>query len=307
VTERAQALAKAYGIAPRIASRVEDVLEEIDGAVIATPNDSHGAIAVACLNAGVATLIEKPLASSYEAGLEIVRAGEHHGRVVAVGYSTRFRASISLLKHLLDASYFGAVQRFVHQFGTAGGWAPLSSYNLNRQIAGGGVLVVTGTHFLDRMLYFWGYPDDVALMDDSTGGPEANCVATFKYASSKTKFSGVVRYSKTGRLPGGLVIETDRGYVVLADDDEADIIFRPRSHATLEQIIRGVSRPAFQTVASVFQRQLEDFIQACRSGTSPTVNGRQGLESLRLIEDLYSCRRPYPTEYYPAKERHAHT
>src|SRR5262245_27965905 len=91
--------------------------------------------------------------------------------------------------------------------------APMSSYNLSRKATGGGVLVITGTHFLDRMLHFWGYPDDVALADDEQGGAEANCRATFRYTTTDTPCEGVVLYSKTTELPGGLIIETDRGVV----------------------------------------------------------------------------------------------
>ena len=301
VVERATGLAKSYGIDPRIVGRVEDILADVDGAIIATPNDSHRAIAVTCLKAGVSTLIEKPLANNYQAGLEIVRAAEESAKVVAVGYSTRFRHSISLLKTLLDEQYFGGVRGFVHQFGTQGGWAPLSSYNLTRNAAGGGVLMVTGTHFLDRMLHFWGYPEEALLQEDSAGGPEANCTATFTYPSLPGK--GVARYSKTVRLPGGMVIETDNGYVVLIDNDDAEIVFREHSKPHVEQIIRGTSRLDGNPVASVFQQQLENFIQACRGGEPPRVDGRQGLESLRLIEQLYSNKQEQNVNYYPQVER----
>src|ERR1044071_4441423 len=72
--ERAAQLARDYGISPRIAPRVEDVLTSIDGAIIATPNHTHCALALACLTQGVPVLVEKPLASSYEEGQSIVRA-----------------------------------------------------------------------------------------------------------------------------------------------------------------------------------------------------------------------------------------
>jgi len=292
VVARASDLARSFGLSTRIVPRVEDVLGDIDGAVIATPNDSHAEIAVACLKSGVSTLIEKPLASSYASGLEIVRAANNAHRIVAVGYSTRFRPSVLLLKRLLDEGYFGAVRRFVHQFGTPGGWAPLSSYILDRRTAGGGVLVVTGTHFIDRMLYLWGYPDQVSLEDDSEGGPEANCVAHFNYAHP-APISGMARYSKTFRLPGGMVIETDQGYVVLGDSDEADLVFRPSSAPGVEHVIRsdGSSSHHRHPPPSVFQQQIDDFIEACQTARAPRVDGSQGLESLRLIEELYGSRR----------------
>ena len=302
VAERAAQVAKAYGIAPRIASGVEEVLADVDGVVIATPNDSHRAIAITCLKAGVPTLIEKPLASTYQAGLEIVRAADEAGKVVAVGYSTRFRDNILLLKTLLDEGHFGTIRRFVHQFGTLGGWAPLSAYNLDRSAAGGGVLVVTASHFLDRMLYFWGYPDEVFLEDDASGGPEANCTAKFKYASSSMPFKGVARYSKTVRLPAGLVIETNEGYIILGDSDDAQIIFRAHSAPEVEQVIRGRDHSVKVNPVSEFQRQLEDFIKACQGSQLPRVDGRQGLDSLRLIEQLYSNRQSINTDYYQRAE-----
>ena len=93
--------------------------------------------------------------------------------------------------------------------------APLLAYNLTLQDAGGGVLVVSGSHFLDRMLYFWGFPISASMSDDGFKGPEANCTANFQYSN----FEGIVRYSKTGHLPGCLVIETGCGVVVVGDSD----------------------------------------------------------------------------------------
>jgi predicted dehydrogenase len=300
VVKRAAALAHAYGVSPRIAARVDDVLVEIDGAVIATPNDTHQAIAVRCLEAGVPVLIEKPLASAYQEGVAILAAAEANRRVVAVGYATRFRDEIQLLKDLLDERHFGAVRRFVHQFGTRGGWAPLSAYNLSRKAAGGGALVVTGTHFLDRMLHFWGYPDEALLEDDSRGGPEANCTARFRYSASGVPFGGVARYSKTARLPSGMVVETDRGYVILSDSDDAQIVFRSHAKPEIEVTVHRRGRPAPSPRPSVFQLQLEDFIDACRRYRPPRVDGRQGLESLRLLEQLYASRIGVDGDWYAA-------
>ena len=295
----AEELARWYGIAPLIVPQVQDVLGAIDGAVIATPNDTHMSIALACLEARVATLIEKPLARTYAEGAAIVQAGQTSGTTVAVGYMVRFRENILLLDELLKVGYFGTVRRFVHQAGTRGGWTPMSSYNLSREATGGGVLVVTGTHFLDCMLHFWGYPDEVALADDAQGGPEANCVATFRYTSTDTPCEGVALYSKTTELPRGLLIETDRGIVQVPDTDEADsLIFRPHVQPRVEHVVRRRGKPLYPPAMSVFQRQLEDFVDACQQGRAPMVDGRQGLLSLRLLEGLYARRKALNTDWY---------
>ena len=288
VADRAVALAHKFGIRPRIVTDIGAVAQDIDGAVIATPNHTHKEIALRCLDAGIPVLVEKPLASTRADGLAVVSATERAGKVLAVGYCSRFRRNVTLLKELLDGAFFGRVRSFYHQFGTAGGWAPASGYILNRESVGGGVLVITGTHFLDRMLNFWGYPDGVRLADDSAGGPEANAVASFRYdREGGEPMEGKARYSKTTALPGGLVLDTDAGIVTVADTDEAEIVLRPRSRPELREVIGDGSKQPDQ---DVFLLQLEDFVAACREGRAPRVTGREGLESLRLLAELYGNR-----------------
>ena len=300
VVARAKSLASDYGINPILTQDVRSVLDKIDGALIATPNDSHKDLALTCLESGVSVLIEKPLALSSSEGSAIAETARRSGRVAAVGYVTRFRESTVLLKRLLDQGYFGAVKRYVHQFGTVGGWAPLSAYNLSRRASGGGVLVVTGTHFLDRMLYFWGYPDNVALEDDSAGGLEANCVAVFRYDRQPGPIEGCAIYSKTTALPGGMVIETVQGAVMLADTESADIRFLPHGSAGVEHVIRPSELRRFPTGVSPWLLQIEDFVDSCRNGTKPMVDAEEGNQSLRLIEALYAHRRSQPSDWYPA-------
>jgi UDP-N-acetyl-2-amino-2-deoxyglucuronate dehydrogenase len=293
---RAADVARSFGIRPQIANRLDDVLGTIDAAIIATPNAAHRSLAVACLEAGVSTLIEKPLASTYTDGEQIVAAAEKNAATLAVGYCLRYRSNVLLLKELLDSGYFGRLQRFVHQAGTSGGWAPLSAYHLDRTSTGGGVLVVTGSHFLDRLLYLWGFPDEAEFTDDSAGGPEANCRATFRFNHPQGAFEGCAVYSKTVPMPAMLVIETDRGLVLVGDSDNANIVFRPAEDPRMEVVVRP--RGPVRQQDDVFRLQIEDFVDAHRNRRAPLVDGRQGLESLRLIEQLYAVRKPMRTDWY---------
>jgi predicted dehydrogenase len=288
--DRAAALASRVGVTPRLAARFDDVLTAVDGVIIATPNFTHADLAVQCLDRGIATLIEKPISVSVTDGERICTAAERAGTVVAVGYVTRFRDNVRLMARLLRDRRFGTVRRFAYQFGSRGGWAPVSGYNLDRAATGGGVLVVTGTHFLDRMLDWFGYPSSVSLADDSAGGPEANAVATFKFDRDTGVVRGMARFSKTVTLDAGVVVETDAGIVLLKDRTDAPVTFRPHDDAGVEQLF--VPRGKTDAPGTEFVRQLEDFVGAVRGGRPPLVSGRQGLQSMRLIEDLYSRRMP---------------
>src|SRR5262249_45655569 len=138
---RAETLAASFDIRPEIRRRLADVLGRIDGAVIATPNHTHGELALECLAVGVPVLIEKPLATSAADAARIVRAAEEHRVTAAVGYNTRFTEGVELMASLLRARAFGAVRRFAYQTGSTGKWSPLSGYMLDRDAIGGGVVM----------------------------------------------------------------------------------------------------------------------------------------------------------------------
>ncbi len=296
--QRCRDVAERFQVSPKICTDVAAVLGDIDAAIIATPNHTHSAIAMACIRGGVHCLVEKPLAATLAEGEEIAAAADEHGVTVAVGYSSRFIDAIELLGDLIVQGFFGAIHRFAYQFGTRGGWNPASSYILDRKSIGGGVTVVVGTHFIDWMLTWFGYPDEVTYADDSLGGPEANAAATFQYRHRPTPLAGTMRLSKTVALPPGFVMETDRGTVSLEDKSlAAHVILRPRDATDCEMIVRRpVEMAAGRTARSSnnFARQLDDFVAACRTKAPPRVSARQGVESLRLIEALYAARTPLP-------------
>jgi predicted dehydrogenase len=303
VEARASALAAENGIAPLIASDVRELIGSIDGAIVATPNHTHRAVAVPLLEAGIGTLIEKPLATSVEEGRAIVEAAQRGSAAVAIGHYQRFLDAPRLLKRLLHERYFGHVSRFCHQFGSSGGWAALSAYTLKREAIGGGVLVVTGTHFLDRMLDVWGMPDEVALLDDATGGgPESHCEGRVRYTSGPfAPLEGVVRYSKSVALPSGLVLETERGTVMLRDGFDDRIVLFPRDQPSLRLDISESARTAFARMLSPSQRMLRNFVDACRQKRAPDVDGAQGLASLELLRRFYDNRRAMSEDWTQAE------
>ena len=291
VQARAEELARTFGIKPRIALRAEDIFGDVDGVVIATPNHTHRDIAVSCLRAGIPCLVEKPLATTVSDAEDICAAAAEAGKVLAVGYTTRFRDEVVLLNELLQSRYFGAVRRFHYQEGTVGGWSPVSGYIADRKATGGGVLAVVGTHFIDRMLYWFGYPDACNLSDDSTGGPEAHCLAKFRYSTWGAPFEGTLLLSKTVQLKAGLVIETEFGDIVFPMG-RSPLFFQPRQNKGLQIVLSRRGARMFSLAKDDSQLEIENFVDACRGKASPMVDGGQALQSVRLLDELYRNRTP---------------
>jgi len=291
VVARAERLARDFGISPIIAPDAAGILAHVDGVLIATPNHTHCNIAVACLRGGVSCLVEKPLATSVAEAEEMCKTAEETGKVLAVGYTTRFRDEVVLLKELLDARYFGTIRRFHYQEGTVGGWSPVSGYISDRKASGGGVLIVVGTHFIDRMLYWFGYPESSELVDDSRGGPEAHCLARFHYNKWGAPFEGTLLLSKIVSMKAGLVIETERGNVIFPMG-RAPLYFQPHDNPKIRLVLSPSGRRTFPLEKGDAQLEIENFAQACRGLVTPMVDGRQGALSVRLFNELYDRHTP---------------
>lgn len=290
---RAESVAHGYGVAPILASSLEQVLGQVDGVIIATPNHTHAPLALAAIAAGVPCLVEKPLCISEEEGRLICAAAEAGGVVVAVGYCLRFNDGVGLVKRLLDGGGLGAVRQFHFQDGSVGGWSPESGYILDRESAGGGVLTVTGSHHLDRMLYWFGYPDEASVRHDGTSGPEAHCLARIRYRSRGLEIDGSMLFSKLVRLDAGVALRTERG-VLATGVLGSPVLWRGDDDRFVTAEFRHGDPPRWRPEATVFQRQLEDFIEACRGEHPPAVPAEIGLQSVRLLGALYRSHEAAP-------------
>ncbi len=298
--ENAAALARTYGLSARVTGNLSEVLDDVQGCVLATPNDTHYPIARQILERGKPVLIEKPITTRYDHALELCELAESRGTFISVGYRFRFFPSARLLKRLLDEDYFGRVLSFHCEMGSAGGWAPVSGYNMDRARSGGGVLVINGTHFLDLALFWFGEPVALVYQDDNYGNVEANCKGVWNYDSPRGRFDGSFFFSKTIKLSNRFLIETERGRVEwsAADADRIRVFdpHRPDVKVELSALRSGGEVDSFRD-------QIEEFCtNALRPGTV-TSDGRNGARSIRLIEDMYRGATRLSESWQPVQAR----
>ena len=282
--ENAVALARMYGLTARTTGTLAEVLDDVHGFVLATPNDTHYPIAKQILERGKPVLIEKPITTRYDHAVELCDLAEKRGTFISVGYRFRFFPSARLLKTLLDENYFGRVRSFHCEMGSAGGWTPVSGYNMNRARSGGGVLVINGTHFLDLAMFWFGEPVSHVYQDDDYGNVEANCKGVWTYDNPRGRFDGSFFFSKTIKLSNRFLIETERGRVEWSamDPERIRVLDRTRPDVKFELSAARAAGPV-----DSFRDQIEEFCaNALRPGTV-TSDGRNGARSIRLIEAMY--------------------
>jgi predicted dehydrogenase len=281
---RAAVLKRMYGCSCEIATGLDTVIDSVDAALIATPNHTHVSIARVALERGRPVLIEKPLTRRHAEAEELCALARRNGAFISVGFMTRHYPVVRLMRKLLDEGFFGPVKRFQFEYGTRGGWAPHTRYNLNREQSGGGVLLVSGTHYLDRMLFWFGSPRAFSYADDSHGGVEANCKAKLEFDAGLT---GTLFFSKTVELANRFVMETERYRVEIPWSERRRMALWPRERLGVAMTLED--SPAAKD-EDCFQLQLEEFARVIRHGGRPTVTGEEGARSVKLCEDFYAAR-----------------
>ena len=236
-----------------------DTFSRVDAVILAVPNALHASVGGEFLSRGIHVLCEKPLAvTSAECAL-LCEAASKSRTVLAVGYMTRFYPSTRLTKELIESGFLGPLESFDYEFGTSGGWETLSGYNLARATSGGGVFVVSGSHFLDRILYLFGEADPLRYVDDCRGGVEANCEASFRVHVHGRVLTCAMRLSKTHSLSNRLRIVGEAGALEVGEGQRGSVYFFPADSGQRHEITHLEMGPN-RIEPNYFQEHLEDFL-----------------------------------------------
>ena len=84
--------------------------QAVDVAVIATPPETHAALARTCLERGVHVLCEKPFTPTIDEGIELVRLADAKGLRIAVNNEFRFMRCHAAAQAQIGQPAFGELQ-----------------------------------------------------------------------------------------------------------------------------------------------------------------------------------------------------
>lgn len=289
---RAGELAARFGV-PLVGADYRKHLDAIDAAIVAAPHHLHAPMAVALLRAGKHVLVEKPMSLDVAGGQAMVAAAEESGALLCVGLMRRFERVVRWTHHLIASGALGAIHHIDAEEGYVYGWPVASDTLFKKSTAGGGVLMDTGPHTLDRLVWWLGDLEVTAYRDDARGGVEADCELEFR---TRTGAPGVVRLSRLRNLRNSVIIEASRGRLEVS-------LSGPKATCTdaavLDLEFEGISgrKLGKQGWDGMFEPQLRNFLEAIELGEPLEVDGEEGLRSMRVIERAYAMRRPLATPW----------
>lgn len=256
----------------------------LDLAVVASPTGSHEPIALALAEAGVHTLVEKPLASSPESARRIADAFAERGVVGCVGHIERFNPALQSMRSRLENGDLGEVYQVVTRR-----QGPFPA-----RVADVGVVMDLATHDID--LTSWAaqspFTNVSAHVAFRSGRDHEDLIAAVGMLASGIITSHLVNWLSP--FKERITVATGERGAFVADTLSGDLSFHqngtvPTQWSSVE-VFRGVSEGEMTRYAipkrEPLLAELEAFRDAVRGESDQVVSMLEGLRTVVVARSL---------------------
>ncbi len=287
---RARKFAPALG-SPSVLADYRDLLDlEIDAAIVALPNYLHAPVSIELLRAGIHVLVEKPMALSVAECDEMLQAERTGHSMLAVGLTRRFVHAARFAKWAVKSGFLGRITAFDIRDGYTFNWPLASDFFFHKETAGGGVLMDTGVHTLDELLWWLGDFESFEYHDNNYGGVESDCEI---YIRLKSGAEGIVELSRTRNLRNTAIIRGERAELEVGLwKNSIALKFREGAVGIIGQGFVQSKSLSAQDQIDLIVAEHEDWLESIRTRRPPAVPGTEAIKSIELIEACYSESRP---------------
>ena len=304
IPERAEAAVQKYGCGIAVTDYKQVLADpEVEAVSVCTPNRMHSIITVDALKAGKNVLCEKPAARLYEEALQMQKAQHESGKVLNIGVVNRFDLAVNKMKQLIDEGELGEVYQVYVSFRSHRSIPGLGGAFTTREIAGGGVLIDWGVHFLDIVMFCCGDPKVKTVSAEQfskLGSPIEDYVYTSMWAGPPVK-DGVydVEEGVTGLIrTEGPIITINGAWAQNIGENEMFIDFigtkggirlQYGADFTLYSTKNGaLTRTEFKLPANKkFQTEIDSFIECIETGKKSPAHIDTNIITAKMMDAIY--------------------
>ncbi len=238
----------------------EEMLDEIDAGIVATPTSEHFSISMELLNKGKSVLVEKPITETVEQAEQLVSHAKKNGVLLQVGHLERFNPAVEAIENMITEPRFIEVQRL----------GSFSARSLDID-----VVLDLMIHDLDIIMSL--IKDEVKVIKSSGIHVLSDKI---DIANARLEFgSGCVATLTASRVHQGKVRKLR--------------IFEPTSYYSIDYIdqeVKAFPLNGRQTDIKTLKikkeeplkKELQNFFQCIRDGKMRKVSGEEGLRALKL-------------------------
>jgi predicted dehydrogenase len=147
----------------QVARTLDELLSDkkIQLCVVATPNDSHFALAQACLLADRDVVVDKPFTPTRGESEELVRLAAERGRLITVYQERRWDGDFGTVKKIVQSGRLGTVVEYECRFDRFRPEPKPNAWRERPDQPGAGILFDLGPHVIDQALVLFGEPQSI--------------------------------------------------------------------------------------------------------------------------------------------------
>ena len=254
----------------------------VDAIYFITPHHLHLENALLAAGNSKHILMEKPIARTVAEAEQIIAAARNAGVTLMIAENHRFLPTVALAKQMVEDGAIGRVryvQAHAESYDVPGGW------RADPELAGGGMLIDGGVHYVNHLVYLGGFPTSLYAAIPSPAAPGARSE------------DGVFL---TAQLPGGVVgslsfvtgTPVSRNFHrVSVTGDTGHIHYVPfGSEVTLDTPaeLRTFQVPGH---GRGVRQMLAEFRDCLAEGRDPKMTGEDGLRDLAVVLAAYRSAR----------------
>jgi UDP-2-acetamido-3-amino-2,3-dideoxy-glucuronate N-acetyltransferase len=278
--EKARATVAAVSPGVRFTTDFSSILGDasITGVIIATPAETHYAVAKQCLESGKHVLVEKPITLHAEEAKELIAVAERVGRQIMVGHVLLYHPAVVKLKEMVKEGFIGKLQYIYSNRLNLG--AIRSEENILWSFAPHDISIIqhltetdpirveaTGTAFLqpnieDTTLTILEYPDNV----------HAHIFVSWLHPFKEQR----------------LVVIGDKGMIVFEDSAQTEKLkFYPKGFQRVEGMLQkfeGNYEVVPFDAAPPLAEEHRHFYSSVLNNTKPLTDGAHALSVLEILE-----------------------
>jgi len=269
---------------------------QADCAVLTTPSGLHAAQAIECARAGWHVVTEKPMATRWQDGLDMVRACDEAAVRLFVVKQNRRNATLQLLKRAVAAGRFGRLYSVaVNVF-----WTRPQSYYDSAAWRGtwefdGGAFMNQASHYVDLLDWIVGPVESVMAYTGTLARRievEDTGVAALRWRNGAMGTLNVTMLTHPKNLEGSITVLGEHGSVrvggVAVNRIEQWSFAEP--HA-MDAEVAGASYDVASVYGNGHALYYDNVIQTLRGRARPDTDGREGLRALELLIAMYLAAR----------------
>ncbi len=267
-----------------------------DCVILASPSGLHSLQAIEVARAGKHVMTEKPMATRWHDGLEMVRACDAAGVRLFVVKQNRRNRTLQLLKGALEKGRFGRIYLVnINVF-----WTRPPEYYTSAKWRGtwefdGGAFMNQASHYVDLLDWLIGPVESVMAYTGTLARNievEDTGVAALKWRNGAMGSINVTMLTYPKNLEGSITILGERGTVKIGGVAVNDI--QHWEFAVPDPVDEQISAASYET-ASVYgfghPLYYDNVIRTLRGEAEAETDGREGLRSLELLIAMYKSAR----------------